>query len=62
MKVIICEILVHVTVSVIRHVNLTNIKILKFNCSCEKLLIGKFVIECEDEVLNTTETSNDDKK
>ena len=32
------------------------------NCSCEKLIIGKSVIECEDEVLNTTETSIGDKK
>ena len=32
------------------------------NCSCEKLVIGKSVIECEDEVLNTTETSIGDKK
>ena len=31
-------------------------------CSCEKHLIGKLVIECEDEILNTTETSLDDKK
>ena len=32
------------------------------NCSCEKRLIGKLVLECEDEVLNTTETSLNDKK
>ena len=32
------------------------------NCSCEKLLIGKSVIQCEDEVLNITETSIGDKK
>ena len=32
------------------------------NCSCEKLLIGKSVIQCEDEVLNITETSVGDKK
>ena len=25
------------------------------SCSCEKLLIGKLVLECEDEMLNTTE-------
>ena len=24
------------------------------NCSCIKRLIGKFVLECEDEVLNAT--------
>ena len=32
------------------------------NCSCEKRLIGKLVLGCEDEILNTTETSPDDKK
>ena len=32
------------------------------NCSCEKGLIGKLVLECQDEMLNTTETSHDDKK
>ena len=26
------------------------------NCSCEKLLTGKMVLECEDEILNKTET------
>ena len=26
------------------------------NCSCGKRSIGKLVLECEDEVLNTTET------
>ena len=31
-------------------------------CSCEKRLIGKLVLECEDEILNTTESSLDDKK
>ena len=31
------------------------------NCSCEKRLIGKLVLECQDEMLNTTETSHDDK-
>ena len=32
------------------------------NSSCEKCLIGKLVLECEDEMLNTIETSLDDKK
>ena len=32
------------------------------NCSCEKGLFGKLVLACEDEVLNTTETSPNDKK
>ena len=32
------------------------------NCSCEKRLISKLVLECEDEILNATENSIDDKK
>ena len=32
------------------------------NCSCEKRLIGKLVLACEDEILNTTEDSLDNKK
>ena len=32
------------------------------NCSCKKRLFGKLVLEYEDEILNTTETSPDDKK
>ena len=32
------------------------------NCSSEKRLIGKSVLECEDKILNTTETSINDKK
>ena len=32
------------------------------NCSCEKRLIGKLVLECEDEILNRTETLLNDKK
>ena len=27
------------------------------NCSCKKGLIGELVLECEDEILNATETS-----
>ena len=32
------------------------------NCLCKKHLIDKLVLECEDEILDTTETSLDDKK
>ena len=32
------------------------------NCSCKKHLIGKLVLGCEEEILNTTETFPDDKK
>ena len=32
------------------------------NCSYEKRLIGKFVLQCEDEMLNRTDTSVDDNK
>ena len=32
------------------------------NCSFEKRLFGKLVLANEDEMLNTTETSTDDKK
>ena len=32
------------------------------NCSCKKYLIGKLVLECENEILDTTETSLDHKK
>ena len=32
------------------------------NCSCKKHLIGKLVLGCEDEILNTMETSPHDKK
>ena len=30
-------------------------------CSCEKRLIGKLVLECEDEILNIIETLLNDK-
>ena len=30
-------------------------------CSCEKHLIGKLVLACEDNILSTTETSIDEK-
>ena len=32
------------------------------NYSCEKRLIGKLVLECESEILNTTQTLLNDKK
>ena len=32
------------------------------NCSCEKLMFGVLALACENEILNTTETSLDDKK
>ena len=32
------------------------------NCSFRKRLIGKLILECEDEILNTTETLVNDKK
>ena len=32
------------------------------NCSCKKYLIGKLVLQCENEMLDTTETSLDHKK
>ena len=32
------------------------------NCSCEKHLVGKLVLRCEDEILNITEILLNDKK
>ena len=32
------------------------------NCSCEKHLLGKLVLACEDEILNRPKTLFDDKK
>ena len=32
------------------------------NCQCKKRLIDKIALACEDEILNTTEASLDDKK
>ena len=32
------------------------------NCSCEKRLIDKLIVECEDEILNTTKTLLNDIK
>ena len=47
--------------SVIKHLKLTNIYILK-KFFCEERLIGKIVLECEGEILNVTEAFLDDKK
>ena len=60
-KRVLCGILVHVTPSVIRHLKLMNIKNIE-NCSCEKRLIGKLVLGCEDKILNTTKTSPYNKR
>ena len=46
---------------VTKHVKLRNIYMLK-NCSCGKRLIGKLVLEFEDEMLNRTGTSVDENK
>ena len=32
------------------------------NCACEKCLIGKLVLEYEDEILSTTEALHNDRK
>ena len=56
-KMIICGILARVIVNVIKHVKLMN-----KNCCCEKCLIGKLVLESEDEILNATEALLNDKK
>ena len=54
-KRVLCGILVFVIVFVIWHVKLMNILDTK-NCSFEKRLIGKLLLKCEDEMLNTSET------
>ena len=56
-----CKVLGRVIVNVIKHEKICKYLEIK-NCSCEKRLIGKLVLECEDEILNTTETSLDEKK
>ena len=58
-KRIICGIPVCMAASVTRHVKLMNL--CSKNCSCKKRLIGNLVLACQDETLNTTETSLDDK-
>ena len=60
MKLIICGILARVIASVIEHANKTYVD--TKNCSCEKHLFVKLVSPCEGKILNTTETSSDDKK
>ena len=57
MKMIICGILARLNVSVTRHARLMSIK----DCFYEKHLIRKLVLACNDEILNTTETSFYDK-
>ena len=61
--VVICVILGPVIASVKTHFKLTIDYYLDIkNWSCKKLLIGKLILACEHEVLNTTVTSLDDKK
>ena len=60
-KMIVFGILVHLIARVIRREKLTDIQILNIDYA-KKHLIGKLVLECEDEILNTTETSLEDKK
>ena len=50
----------HVIVSVIKPVILMTLDVK--NCSCEKPLIGKLVLECEYEILNKTKSSFNNKK
>ena len=57
-KMNICGILVRVIVNVIRHVKLIRIK----KCAYKKCLFGKFILPLEDQIVNTTEDSLDDKK
>ena len=33
-----------------------------FQCPCKKCLIDKLLLECENEILNATETLHNDKK
>ena len=60
-KMIIRGILVHIIASVVSHVKLVNIYILKI-AHVKKRLIGKLVIEYKNEILITTDTALDDKK
>ena len=59
---IICAILVRVAVSVKRHAKIIFRYLDIKNCSCKKHLLDKLVLLCENEILNTTEASVDDKK
>ena len=56
-----CEVLVRVIVNVIKHEKICKYLEIKI-CSWKKRLIGQLVLECEDEILNATETSLDEKK
>ena len=53
--------IVHLVASAIRLIKLTNIQILK-TVPTKKILIGKLVLACEDEILYTTEASLNDRK
>ena len=56
-KIIICGILPRVIVKAIKHVKLMNFEILKIvHAKNVKRLFGKLVLECAEEILNTTET------
>ena len=62
-KIVACEILVNVLGAcecskICKIDEILDIK----NCSSNKCLIGKLVLECENKTLNRTETSIDDKK
>ena len=59
---IICAILVRVAVSVKRHAKIIFRYLDIKNCSYKKHLLDKLVLLCENEILNTTEASVDDKK
>ena len=61
LKMILCGILAHVIVKLIKHVKFMNILDIK-NWSCEKRLIDNISLACEHEILNTTGASLDDKK
>ena len=60
-KMIIRGILVYIIASVVSHVKLVNIYILKI-AHVKKRLIGKLVIEYKNEILITSNTALDDKK
>ena len=51
-----------VAVSVKRHAKIIFRYLDIKNCSCKKHLLDKLVLLCENEILNTTEASVDDKK
>ena len=59
-KMVICGILVRVIASVIKHVKLMNIYIWKI-VHAGKRLIGKLLLEREDEILSRTKTFDDKK-